>query len=53
MFHDNEMVFEPKYDMNTCLIVEFKRIKVGKENDLSPEVENYAYVIVPLFKEIE
>ncbi len=29
-FRDNDMMFEPKYNINTCLIVEFKRIKIGK-----------------------
>ena len=50
MYEQNELTFEPKYDLNTCLIIEFKRIKIGKENILGAEVESYAYVIIPLFK---
>lgn len=30
VYEKSEMIFEPKYDLNTCLIIEFKRVKVGK-----------------------
>ena len=32
IFANNEFGFEPKYDINTCLVIEFNRIKIGKEN---------------------